>query len=233
MRKEQIAAVLSEFAGRHREDKESRRRLIYDVLTYIKTLEPGDRTDLREYLIASVAGEDPSWKLALEILVAEAASGTAPRLKAILDSREGSFLWSHLVILGLLELGEQTGRELYLGYIRSGLEQHREGARVLLAALCNIDPGSSVNMASEHFAKVLVSDRAGTEVRGSVPEFVRYYLKKDENLLPALVRETCLVNMRAGKRLRTLIASDLSNAAIVSAFEPRSVERCLISVLSY
>ncbi len=233
MRREEVAAKLAEFAGRHEEDKESRRRLIYDILTYVKSLTPEDQRDLRDYLFESVASEDPDWKLAVEILVGDVSPETAPRLKAILDSREGSSVWRHFVILGLLELGEQTGKDLYLGYIRSGLEQHREGVRVLLAALCNIDPGSSVNMASEHFAKVLTSDKAGVEVRGAIPEFVRYYLKKDENLLPALVRETCLVNMRAGKRLRSLVAADLSNQAIVSEFEPRAVERCLIWVLSY
>lgn len=233
MKKEEIAARMAEFAGRHEEDKESRRRQIYDILKYIESLTKEDRKDLRDYLFESVATEGAAWKLGLEILVEDASPETAPRLKGILDSREGSYQWRHFVILGLLDLGEQTGKDLYLAYIRLGLGQHREGVRVLLAALCNIDPGSSVNMASEHFAKVLTSDKAGVEVRGSIPEFVRYYMKRDPNLLPALVRETILVNMRAGKRLRTLISSDLTNPAIVSEFEPRAVERTLISVLSY
>ncbi len=233
MTREQIAAKLSAFAGAHQEDKESRRHLLYEILTYLKTLTPEDQTDFRDFLMGSVAREDANWKLAVEILVADAASDTAARLKALLDTREGSSVWRHFIILGLLDLGEQTGKDLYLAYIRSGLEQRRDGARVLLAALSNIDPGSSVNMASEHFARVLTSDKAGVEVRGSIPEFVRYYMRKDPNLLPALVRETVLVNTRAGKRLRTLIASDLNNAAIISEFEPRTVERTLISVLSY
>lgn len=233
MTREEIAAKMSEFSVTHEEDKESRRRLIYEILKYLKTLKPEDQSDFRDFLVGSVAKEDAGWKLATEILVGDAAPDTAARLKANLDSREGSSTWRHFVILGLLELGEQTGKDLYLAYIRLGLDQHREGVRVLLAALCNIDPGSSVNMASEHFAKVLTSDKAGVEVRGSIPEFVRYYMKKDPNLLPALVRETILVNTRAGKRLRALLASDLNNQAIVSEFEPRTVERTLISVLSY
>ena len=233
MTREEIAAKMSEFAGAHEEDKESRRRLIYEILKYVHTLKPEDQQDVRDYLVESVAKEEADWKLAVEILVGDAAPDTAARLRGIIDSREGTSFWRHFVILGLLELGEQTGKDLYLAYIRLGLDQHRDGVRVLLAALCNIDPGSSVNMASEHFAKVLISDKAGVEVRGSIPEFVRSYMKKDPNLLPALVRETILVNGRAGKRLRTLIASDLNNQAIVSEFEPRTVERTLISVLSY
>lgn len=233
MRREEIVAKMSEFATGHEEDRESRRRLIYDIVKYIRTLRSEDQADFRDYMFNSVAKEDANWKLAVEILVGDASPEAAPQLRAILDSREGSSQWRHFVILGLLDLGEQTGKDLYLAYIRLGLDQHREGVRVLLAALCNIDPGSSVNMASEHFAKVLISDKAGVEVRGSIPEFVRYYMRRDPNLLPALVRETVLVNMRAGKRLRTLISSDLNNPAIVSEFEPRVVERTLISVLSY
>ena len=233
MKREEIVAKMSEFAAGHEEDKESRRRLIYEVVKYIKTLRSEDQADFRDYLFDSVAKEDATWKLAVETLVADASPEAAPRLMAILDSREGSLQWRHFVILGLLDLGEQTGKDLYLAYIRLGLDQHRDGVRVLLAALCNIDAGSSVNMASEHFAKVLTSDKAGIEVRGSIPEFVRYYMSKDPNLLPALVRETILVNTRAGKRLRALISSDLNNPAIVSEFEPRVVERTLISVLSY
>ena len=233
MTREEIAAKMSEFAGRHEEDKESRRRQIYDIIQHLKTLRTGDQADFRDYLFDSVAVEDAHWKLGLQILVGDAAPETGPRLKGVLESREGSHQWRHFVILGLLDLGEQTGKDLYLAYIRLGLDQHREGVRVLLAALCNIDPGTSVNMASEHFAKVLTSDKAGIEVRGSIPEFIRYYLRRDANLLPALVRETLLVNMRAGKRLRTLIAGDMANPAIVAEFEPRVVERTLISVLSY
>ncbi len=232
MKREEIVAKMSEFAAGHEEDKD-RRRLIYEILKHLKALKSEDQADFREYLFESVAKEDADWKLAVELLVGDASPEAAPRLKVILDSREGSLQWRHFVILGLLDLGEQTGKDMYLAYIRLGLDQHREGVRVLLAALCNIDPGSSVNMASEHFAKVLTSDKAGVEVRGSIPEFVRFYLRKDPNLLPALVRETILVNMRAGKRLRTLISSDLTNQAIVSEFEPRVVERTLISVLSY
>jgi hypothetical protein len=134
------------------------------------------------------------------------------------------------MILGLLQLGEETGKDLYIAYVRAGLAQNREGIRVLLAALCRVDPQAAVSLASGYFARALALDKGMSEMRGSIPAFVKTYLRKDENLLPELVRQTCLINLRAGKRLRQAIVDDLSNPAMVGEFEQARVERILIEL---
>ncbi len=230
MERERIAAAVQGFITVHGTDRLSRDRLVWDVVKFIHPLPSSDQQDVREYLLEQVAAEQSEWKLAIEILAQEAAPGIPLRLKRILESHEGSPQWRHLMILGLLQLGEETGKDLYIAYVRAGLAQNREGIRVLLAALCRVDPQAAVSLASGYFARALALDKGMSEMRGSIPAFVKTYLRKDEDLLPELVRQTCLINLRAGKRLRQAIVDDLSNPAIVGEFEQARVERILIEL---
>jgi hypothetical protein len=158
------------------------------------------------------------WGVALAALVEENPEKLTERLDDLLTGRmsdEGR----NDIIFTLLRLGYRPAATRCFNYVKDGLRRTGQPSVLsLLAASCRVDPEECLTLSSNYFGRVLRSEEAADENRGSISAFVSHFMAVDERLLGKLVERTKTVNIDAGKRLATLLDEYLTKPWNVREF---------------
>jgi len=147
--------------------------------------------------------------IALEALVQMGASQAIDALaseltKTIRDDGRKDYL-----VLGLLRLPQRQIAEPILEHIRSSLENPRPLTVPIIAALCNIDRDTGLDISCTYFEKAVIS-APSSSVEESIAAFVRNFVAIDDRLLPELVQMVRVRKPETGRWLAARICDYLS-----------------------
>jgi hypothetical protein len=212
MKSKEIADELLRLETEYRHVYDGGYALVRAIREWARRLDTPSRQILWDLLFESVAKQESGlWGVALDTLVEENPENIAQRLENLLVRGEMSDEGRHYVVFALLRLGYLPAAAKCFDYIKEALL--RDGPTNILsvlAASCRVDSEECIKLSACYFGRVLRSEKAADEYRGSISAFVRHFLDVDERLLGELVRRTKLVNADAGMRLARLMVEYLA-----------------------
>jgi|GEM_PF-2360145 hypothetical protein len=226
-------AKLRQIAFAHGTDCDGGYALVRGIRDWAATLDQVSKELLWIVLVDLVIQQDAAlWGVALEVLVQENPRQAAEKLSCLLELRGRREEWTDQVVLALLRLRYRPAAARCIDHIQSALLVKRRSILPLLAALCQVDRETCINLASLYFAQTLVSDRDSEEHRGYIPSFVRNFLEVDDGLLYALVERTKKIDTSSATRLVRMIESYLEQPFFIREIGEAAVARLRDKILA-
>ncbi len=215
MNPDELRALILRLRQEHANDNDGGYALVAAFKQARESLDKDSGAQLVEALADLVRIQDRDISaVALEALVQIGAGQaiaalTSELTRTIRDEGRKDYL-----VLGLLRLPQREIAEPILDHIRSSLENPRPLTVPIIAALCNIDRDTGLDISCIYFEKAFASGQSSS-VEESIAAFVRNFVAIDDRLLPELVRMVRVRKPETGRWLATRICDYLSKSWMI------------------
>ncbi len=223
MNPDQLLALIRRLREEHANDNDGGYALVAAFKKARESLDRESGAQFVEVLADMVRIQEPEMSaIALEALVQIGASHEVAALASELTTTIRDEGRKDYLVLGLLRLPQRQVVEPILDHIRSSLENPRPLTVPIIAALCNVDRDTGLDIACVYFEKALTKGES-SDTEGAIAAFVCNFVAIDDRLLPELVQMVRVRKPETGRWLANRICDYLSRPWMI---EELGGDRC-------